>query len=88
MWNLILASIQVSPTKSPSNYYADILTFMQAIIQVMTVVILGFIFAKAGHFNMDKQKVKKKKKLATKGQGIDDSDKSPSNVSSGFPNLT
>jgi hypothetical protein len=25
----------------------------------MTVVILGFIFAKAGHFNMDKQKVTK-----------------------------
>jgi hypothetical protein len=37
-----------------------IIASLQAILQVMTVVTLGFIFAKTGYFTMDKQKVMKK----------------------------
>ncbi|CAO3594794.1 unnamed protein product [Absidia cylindrospora] len=33
-----------------------IIASVQAILQVMTVVTLGFVFAKKGYFNMDKQK--------------------------------
>jgi hypothetical protein len=82
MWNLILASIQVRPRNARQTIMQTYLTFFQAIIQVMTVVILGFIFAKAGHFNMDKQKVTK---LQTKGQGIN-SDSGSSHVRSGYRN--